>query len=366
MVPNTLDQNRPTHIEHHQAKPRIAQLDGLRAAAVMMVFIGHGFRSKLLWSGVDLFFVLSGFLITGILLQERHERSWNRYFSSFYTRRARRILPPYLMFLALTSILFGIGWLRHWYLYAFLMNTTSFFHLAGVYSHGVLWSLAVEEQFYLLWPVAVYLLSEMAIAWLAFGVVVAAPLLRGIATAYFPNNWDIYSGTPFRMDLLASGALIALAWRIKPDSVKRFGVLGLLLAGVVAIPLGLLSMHPWFQPGAKTILVNVWLYESTLLIYVGVLLWALSDRFCGLLKQRPLVYLGRISYTVYLIHGAFIVVMRKYTSHSSLAWLLALGITILYATLSWLFIEKPILNGGRRKVRRDAGCELIALQNGTE
>jgi peptidoglycan/LPS O-acetylase OafA/YrhL len=78
------------------------------------------------------------------------------------------------------------------------------------------------------------------------------------------------------------------------------------------------------------------------------------------------VYLGRISYTVYLIHGAFIVVMRKYTSHSSLAWLLALGITILYATLSWLFIEKPILNGGRRKVRRDAGCELIALQNGTE
>jgi len=366
MVPHALDQNRSASIEHLRAKPRIAQLDGLRAVAVTLVLIGHGFRSQLLWSGVDLFFVLSGFLITGILLQERHERSLNKYCSSFYTRRARRILPPYFMFLALTSILFGVGWLRHWYLYAFLMNTTSFFRFAGVYSHGVLWSLAVEEQFYLLWPVAVYLLSETALAWLAFSVVVATPLLRGIATAYFPNHWDIYSGTPFRMDLLASGALVSLAWRIKPGSVERFGALGLLLAGVVAIPLGLLSMHPWFQPEAKTILVNVWLYESTLLIYVGVLLWALSDRSCGLLKQRPLVYLGRISYTVYLIHVALIVVMRKYTGHSSLAWLLAFGITILYATVSWHFIEQPILNGGGRKVRGGAECALIAVQNGTD
>jgi peptidoglycan/LPS O-acetylase OafA/YrhL len=179
MVPNTLDQDRRGSIEHNRAKPRIAQLDGLRAVAVLMVFASHGIRSQLLWSGVDLFFVLSGFLITGILVQERREHSWKAYFSSFYARRARRILPSYLMFLVLTSVLFGVGWLRHWYLFAFLMNTKSFFHLAGGYSQGVLWSLAVEEQFYLLWPVAVYLLTEAAIAWLAFGLVVAAPSCDG-------------------------------------------------------------------------------------------------------------------------------------------------------------------------------------------
>jgi peptidoglycan/LPS O-acetylase OafA/YrhL len=361
MVPNALDQDRSGSIEHNRPKPRIAQLDGLRAVAVLMVFASHGIRSQLLWSGVDLFFVLSGFLITGILLQERRDHSWNTYFSSFYARRARRILPSYFMFLVLTSVLFGVGWLRHWYLFAFLMNTTPFFHFAGAYSQGVLWSLAVEEQFYLLWPVAVYSLSEAAVAWLAIGLVVAAPLLRGVATAFFPNHWDIYTGTPFRMDLLAAGALIALAWRHNPISVKRFGVLGFSFAGVVAIALCLLSTHPWFQPGANTVLVNVWLYELTLLGYVGVLLWALSGRFVGPLKWKPLVYLGRISYTVYLVHAAAIVVMRKHISHSTLASLLALGATISYAALSWRFIEQPILRGGKRQAEKDV--EQRAVRN---
>jgi peptidoglycan/LPS O-acetylase OafA/YrhL len=360
MVPNTSGQDHRGSIGQNQAKPRILQLDGLRAVAVLIVFASHVLHTRSLWSGVDLFFVLSGFLITGILLQERREHRWKEYSSTFYSRRARRILPSYFMFLVLTSVLFGVGWLRHWYLLAFLMNTKSLLHFAGNYSQGVLWSLAVEEQFYLLWPVAVYLLCEAAIAWLAFGLVVAAPALRWMATAIFPNHWDIYSGTPFRMDLLAAGALIALAWRHNPSSIKRFGVHGLSFAVVVAIPLCLLSAHPWLQPGANTVLANVWLYELTMLVYAGVLLWALSGRLVGFLKWGPLVYLGRISYTVYLVHAAAIAEMRKQIGHSHVATLLALGATILYAAISWHFMEQPILRGGKRQVLRDA--ELTAVQ----
>lgn len=91
---------------------RIVQLDGLRAVAALMVFASHAIRSQLLWSGVDLFFVLSGFLITGVLLDLRRQRSWRSYIAFFYARRTRRILPPYVLFLAVTSILFGVGWTR--------------------------------------------------------------------------------------------------------------------------------------------------------------------------------------------------------------------------------------------------------------
>src|SRR5579859_1686199 len=279
---------------------RIVQLDGLRALAVLMVFLGHAFRSQLLWTGVDLFFILSGFLITGILLQQRGKRFWSGYLASFYERRARRILPAYLLFLVLTSILFGIGWLHRWYLFFFLMNTAPFRSLVKPYSVGVLWSLAIEEQFYLLWPLAVYLLDEAALAWLAGGLLVAAPMLRGIATASFTAHWTIYTATPFRMDLMAAGALIALAWRRHRSVVEHVGRYGPLLAGLAATPLLLFSWYPWFQPAADTVLVSVWLYELTLIGYVGILGWALSGRGIGFLKLRPLAYVGRISYSLYL------------------------------------------------------------------
>jgi peptidoglycan/LPS O-acetylase OafA/YrhL len=324
---------------------RILQLDGLRAFAVLMVFVNHAFRSQLLWSGVDLFFILSGFLITGILVERRGQTTLNQYLVSFYERRARRILPPYLALLGLTSIVFGIGWIRHWYLFVFLMNTAPFLELARPYSLGVLWSLAVEEQFYFLWPFAVYLLNETALASLAGSLVLTAPLLRWIATAYFPGHWHVYTSTPFRMDLLAAGALLALVWRRRRAAIERFGGYGLVLACLAAIPLLLFSRYPWFQPAANSILVNVWLYEIILFGYVGVLLWALSGRVVGILKLRPLVYVGRISYTLYLVHETVITVVRDHLHHYLPGTPIALAISLLFAAVSWHCLESPILQG---------------------
>jgi peptidoglycan/LPS O-acetylase OafA/YrhL len=141
-------------------------LDGVRALAITAVFLHHAFKIRLLWMGVDLFFILSGFLITGILLQHKTQPI-GRYFAEFYNRRVRRILPPYLLLLIVTTILFGVAWMRYAYLYVMLMNVIRALSLERPVSLEVLWSLAVEEQFYLLWPFAVYLLSEAALGWTA-------------------------------------------------------------------------------------------------------------------------------------------------------------------------------------------------------
>ena len=100
---------------------RIVQLDGIRAIAIAAVFLRPVFFIRLLWMGVDLFFILSGFLITGILIEHK-DQTLRGYFGQFYGRRARRILPPYLLLLCIGLLFYGVWWLRHWYLYAFLMN----------------------------------------------------------------------------------------------------------------------------------------------------------------------------------------------------------------------------------------------------
>ena len=237
----------------------------------------------------------------------------------------------------------GVAWIHHWYLFLFLMNTGLFERFSSHTAFAVLWSLAVEEQFYALWPFAVYLLSEEALAWLAGSLVLMAPLLRWIATVFFPLKWTIHTFTPFRMDLLAVGALIALAWRHHRAAVERFGHYGLILLVLAGTPLLLLSRYPWFQLSANTVLVNVWLYELILLVWAGVMLWALSGRFVEGLKIRPLVYIGKISYSFYLVHLLLLIVVRRHVHHYSTG--VAFAATLLYATISWYLIESPILRG---------------------
>ena len=326
-----------------EERGRIPQLDGLRGLAVLMVFVSHAYRSQLLWSGVDLFFVLSGFLITGILLEQRTRHTLSGYLAAFYKRRARRILPPYILLLCLVSVLFGVGWIRHWYLFLFLMNTDSFFRIVRPFPLVILWSLAVEEQFYLIWPLAVYFLSEKALAWLAGFVLIAAPLLRYIATAAFPGHWQIYTLTVFRMDMLAAGALAALGWRHYHDFIQRVGIYGLFLAGLMAVPLIDLSRFSWFRPTANTIASSIWLYEMILIAYAGVLLWALSGRAVQLLRLPPLMFVGRISYTFYLVHTTSLMVVRGHVHHYSVGNAIAFTAAMLYSMFSWYFLERPIL-----------------------
>jgi peptidoglycan/LPS O-acetylase OafA/YrhL len=322
---------------------RIEQLDGIRAVAIGAVFIHHMFQAKLLWMGVDLFFILSGFLITGVLINAK-SRSLKEYFGHFYSRRARRILPPYVLLLVVTSLFFGIAWATHWYYYILLMNFMLVFGVPHPGAFDVLWSLAVEEQFYLVWPFVIYFCSEEAIAWVAGAIFFAAPLLRWFCTPLFAYHWPIYELTPFRMDLLAIGALVAILWRKRPYLIQRFGHYSLILSGMALLALYGLSKLPGFTTTSNTRLSNVLIYELTLIICTGGILWALSGRGIGILMLAPVRYIGRISYTIYLIHLLARIVVSHYL-HG--AWAVAgvtLVVTLLYSAISWAVLEKPLLS----------------------
>jgi peptidoglycan/LPS O-acetylase OafA/YrhL len=241
----------------------IPELDGIRGLAVCMVFadhmlggwatpadtlarvpalvrfiLGHG------WLGVDLFFVLSGFLITGILLDSREKPN---YFRNFYARRFLRIIPLYYTVIAVMWLCYG-GPARYFVLsYLFLANFASAFRANVPHGAGVFWSLAVEEHFYLLWPLLVRILSRRNLALFAFGVVVFVPTLRLWAESARISYEAIYSYSYFRFDGLALGALLAI-WVRTPWANQRTScgmTAGLLLAAAVltvaGIPFGILA-----------------------------------------------------------------------------------------------------------------------------
>ncbi len=321
---------------------RIDQLDGVRALAIGAVFLHHAFGVKMLWAGVDLFFVLSGFLITGVLLGSK-DKSLRGYFGHFYQRRARRILPPYAILLLVTSLLLGIAWMSRWYFYLFLMNVLVAWQLPEPKPLEVLWSLAVEEQFYLVWPFVIFFLSETAIAWTAGTLVVLAPLLRWYFTPFFWSHWAVYALMPFRMDLLAAGALLALLWRRNKPWIERYGAFGLALLAASSVGLLALGRIPGFSTFANNAGANVWIYELCLFASVGVILWALSGRLVQVLRWPPMTYLGRISYTVYLVHTLVLFTVRKHLVNPWESAVVSLALTILYAAFSWHFLEQPIL-----------------------
>lgn len=321
---------------------RIVQLDGLRAIAVTAVVLQHLFQIKMLWMGVDLFFILSGFLITDILIEQR-SRNLRGYLKYFYSRRVRRIIPPYALLLCLGLVFYGAWWLHWWYMYVFLMNFMLTMNVGIPAAFGILWSLAVEEQFYLVWPFAVYFLSESLLFYLAASLIVVAPILRWFGTPLFWSHFAIYALTPFRMDTLAAGALTAIVWRRHRGGLERFGRYGLLLSAAALLALVICSKELGFSTYADTPAGNVWIYEFSLLTCAGVFLWALSGRGVRCLTLPPLVYLGRISYSVYLIHVMVILELEQYLHNRALIALSATVITVGYASLSWQFMEKPIL-----------------------
>lgn len=318
------------------------QLDGVRALAITAVFLHHALKIRLLWMGVDLFFILSGFLITGILLQHKTQ-PMGRYFAEFYNRRVRRIMPPYVLLLVITTILLGTAWMKYAYLYVMLMNVIRALSLPRPQTLEVLWSLAVEEQFYLVWPFAVYLLSEATLGWSAAALVVLVPVMRWVCTPLFAKYWAIYSLTPFRMDLLLVGALLALAWIHHRRTIERYGQYGLALVPIGLGALLFLSHQYHMMTNDNTPLANTTVYEASLIACTGIMLWALSGRWVGVLTLRPVMYLGRISYTVYLIHVTGLYLAAKMFQSTWVIAVVGAVITLAYAALSWHFMELPLL-----------------------
>jgi peptidoglycan/LPS O-acetylase OafA/YrhL len=372
-----------------QAGPnRIPELDGLRGVAITLVIVMHYFTAavmayrphplaylqiatRLSWSGVDLFFVLSGFLIGGILLDARGSAN---YFKVFYVRRACRILPVYLAFCGgivfcyffvfpshrpLMDWLFGSP--MPWYSYStFTQNIwMSRLNYFGPASLSILWSLAVEEQFYLTLPAVIRFVRSPLLPYVLGAGILAAPAFR-IWIILFRSHSQIapYVLLPSRMDGLLLGVLVAYLFR-KPGFWEAaysrrkalWGLFAFLAAGLVYFT----STSSSFSTPTASIG-----YDWLALFYLAALILALVDKqswLARMLRWRWLMALGTIAYSAYLCHyviyGLCMAYIRGHVGGLDnlpdlLVTLFALGLVILFASLSWRYFEKPIVRWGHR------------------
>jgi peptidoglycan/LPS O-acetylase OafA/YrhL len=310
------------------------ELDSVRGVAILMVVVFHGFVElgtagfsgipRIIvaatipgWMGVNLFFVLSGFLITGILLDTRFQP---HYYRNFYIRRALRILPAYYLLLVVLYLLPRVGldderrvsWKFIALSFVYLSNVTNLFRVPMQY--GPLWSLAVEEHFYLLWPTAVRFLSRKNLAWLAGAVFLGCPLIRAIAYqlkyAYGqPYTWFVADG-------LAAGALLACYCRrehvgrahILRASMLCMGTALILLAG--GLPFGIVLSRTLAGGSLRVTMLNLFFAGA-----LGATLLVGTSRWRWLVRNRILRFFGEISYGLYLIHMLVFEVFDHFAVH---------------------------------------------------
>jgi len=350
---------------------RIPALDGIRAIAVVLVLLFH---ARVSWMpggyvGVSVFFTLSGFLITSLLLAERAQ-SGRVAIAAFYARRARRLLPASVTCLALTVALDRIGWLgitrsvRRDVLAA-LGQVANWNFLAGDTSYAAMvaravgrtgavdhfWSLAIEEQFYWAWPVAVWLVLRRGCDLRRWTVFVGALTIAAIGSAFVIGAvWGAeaaYWATPARAAEILTGALAAsvLARPVVRERVMAsarswlVGVGG--LAVVVAVAL------TWSASGSPA--DHGWLSVVSF-ASVALVVGAMSSGPLGrVLAVRPLVWLGQVSYGVYLYHWPLFAVLDADRVGFDGAPLLAirLAATLVVAAASYRWIEEPIRRGRR-------------------
>ena len=303
-----------------RSERHIDSLDGLRGIAILLVFFFHylprnphsplSWLASVGWSGVDLFFVLSGFLITGILYDTRES---SNFFRVFYARRALRLFPLY--FFAVGIVLL-VGALLHtamrwvaipFYIYgANIMlavrggvpNFTPYFQCIHF------WSLSVEEQFYSLWPLVVFFVRKRrTLMMICAGGMLGALVLRIVLTRLQVSTWVLYAQLPTRMDALLAGALLALALRgPRPDAWRRRGGLYMLM-GVSLLILALLFIRARsfiFSSGEMT----SWGYSAFAGVYLSILALALIPGTVPSLIGRASVlrFFGRYSYGLYVWH----------------------------------------------------------------
>jgi peptidoglycan/LPS O-acetylase OafA/YrhL len=354
---------------------QVAELGGFRAIAVLLVLFHHlfyGWRQPpeafaavpqpllsviaMSWTGVDLFFVLSGLLITGILLDTKSNA---RYFRNFYARRMLRILPVYFTVITVSWVLYTKPSAYFLLSYAFLSNFAGALGVGIPHGPEVFWSLAIEEHFYLLWPLIVWLTSRRSLALLAIGIVVASPLLRGYC---FSRGMDpelqIYFYSWFRLDGLASGALIAL-W-LRMPGCSRKSTLRLAAAVFGAFVLLTLAGTPFGVMGTHTLASTSLRYTQMSWLFASLILAALAlhgDAVTAPLRSRFMQWTAALSYCMYLVHNIvgdmYLVALRSLhwdpralLGPAAAFWLQAAVIvaaTYALAALSRRYLENPFL-----------------------
>jgi peptidoglycan/LPS O-acetylase OafA/YrhL len=318
--------SRPEDLQTPQGQQHIQAIDGLKGFVICILLVHYNFIFKpdgllerIYFLGVqyslmalDIFFVVSGFLITGILIRSRgHEK----YFRNFYARRSLRIFPLYYVFLVLYFFLLPalwpeatqalrVDWLPWFFGYGanIYMSVFGDSPVAGTASIH-LWSLSVEEQYYLIWPLVVHFCSRQNLKRVSIAMIVAAPLIR-VGLVLMDERVAAFMLMPSRMDSLAIGGLLAM-WSLEPGGLQRFHRHArLTLAGALATALPILlyigAVHP-MHPLAVTLLLMCASAQAGALVLLGVTR-GLGSFGNAAVTWAPLARVGLFSYAIYVLH----------------------------------------------------------------
>jgi len=344
---------------------RLSELDGIRGVAILLVLALHWIvyptqpllqqwlpplwaLANLSWCGVDLFFVLSGFLIAGILLDHRDAPNL---FRTFYARRACRILPAYLLLLlAATLPIAGEPQITQGQvpLAAYLLFLQNFWTAAGAQvalALGPCWSLAIEEQFYLGLPVLLLRVLRGRFASFAAVMLIAPPLLRCLCLA--SGRWSAWDFTPCRIDAPFWGVLAAVAVRDRRAAAfldhHRSKVRWAAAAGLLAVA-GLSQVV--LLPGGTNLLLSLGLslIDCAFAIALVSVLFSSDSAEARALRWKPLCWVGKHSYFLYLFHGLVFVALP--IAQFPLRVTAAACALAALAAISWRSLEQPFLRLG--------------------
>ena len=360
---------------------RVDELDGIRGIAILLVFAFHAFKrasyftanpilnyiaklTSIGWIGVDIFFVLSGFLITSILLQKKGEKD---YFKNFYARRVLRIFPLYYIMLGiiifsmlavepeaqahiLERLPFYLLYQQNW-----LMAAGD---LPPIYLL-VTWSLAIEEQFYLFWPFLIYFLQKRALVLANIGIILLSVFVRIIIALVSDDaitaHYISYYSTITRLDTLALGALIAIIFKesiLWQERLKKIALPALL--GSTALVL-IVVLMPNREELYNNIPIRLTGYSVLAIMGGSSIVFSLTHDKSSLLRRffrsKSLRFFGKYSYALYLIHPLILQIFldilwdAKYRGWQAYVSYLVISfsLTIILSLLSWHLLEKRML-----------------------
>jgi peptidoglycan/LPS O-acetylase OafA/YrhL len=364
----TVDEKTYGVLQPIAPRSSIRELNGLRGLAAIIVFLAHAigmypdastwgrgyyltyrfFRSANSW--VDVFFVLSGFLITTLLLQRRTNHS---YFRDFYIRRALRILPVYVFALLLAFITFSHSVRYIIVCTLFLANFASVLHATG---EGPFWTLAIEEHFYLIWPAIVH---RQSIQWLARIAIIATVLVNVLRFAAASIGHHNFSLTFLRFDGLALGALLGCHFTLHPLGHPRRRSEHLWLWGSFLSGLALVSLAYLYPPLRSHLPYSEAVLAAGVSFFyagwVGLLIANTNAPGLGFFRSRFLGFFSLISYAFYMFHMYIIVTYDAHTRLRSgdltgylLRLLYILLGTVLLSLASRYALELPFLSLRKR------------------
>jgi peptidoglycan/LPS O-acetylase OafA/YrhL len=354
---------------------RRADLDGLRGVAVLLIIFLHyvvtsgnfpylGPRPVALllesfWSGVDIFFVLSGFLIGGVILDNGGA---GNFFRVFYLRRAVRILPvaylaiafAYLIIPLFNSTLLSLSQVPA---YSYLLFINNFWTTQGLNFYpplGPMWSLAIEEQFYLMAPAFILFAGKRVRNITLVAIVLLSPLLRMRGLHYSP--WDF---TFLRLDGFSVGILVAVLLRSAPFcefAARSRTIINAAAMAVIAVTL-VFDITPSYSPAAR-IAFGISLNSVSTAAVILLLNLNRKSSLSQVLSWPWLVATGRVSYFLYLMHLPILMCVATLPCSRLLQAVLGFGICLICAWLSWRFLESPLIRFGRRFAYREPAVSI--------